>query len=35
LRAQGKGLVESAMEAARLRLRSILMTSLAFGLGEV
>lgn len=29
----GKGLVESAMEAARLRLRPILMTSLAFALG--
>ena len=35
LRAQGKGLVESAVEAARLRLRPILMTSLAFGLGVV
>jgi multidrug efflux pump subunit AcrB len=30
---EGKGLVESAMEAARLRLRPILMTSLAFTLG--
>ena len=35
LRAQGKGLVESALEAARLRLRPILMTSLAFILGVV
>lgn len=35
LREQGKGLVESAVEAARLRLRPILMTSLAFGLGVV
>src|SRR5471032_3192089 len=33
LNAQGKGLVESALEAARLRLRPILMTSLAFILG--
>lgn len=33
LREQGKGLVESAVEAARLRLRPILMTSLAFALG--
>ena len=33
LHAQGKGLVESALEAARLRLRPILMTSLAFILG--
>jgi multidrug efflux pump len=35
LREQGKGLVASAIEAARLRLRPILMTSLAFGLGVV
>lgn len=35
LREQGKGLLESAVEAARLRLRPILMTSLAFGLGVV
>ena len=33
LREQGKGLVESAVEAARLRLRPIVMTSLAFILG--
>jgi len=30
LRQQGKGVVESAVEAARLRLRPILMTSIAF-----
>jgi len=35
LRADGKGLVEAAIEAARLRLRPILMTSLAFTLGVV
>lgn len=33
LREQGKGLMEAAVEAASLRLRPILMTSLAFGLG--
>ncbi|MYM81006.1 multidrug efflux RND transporter permease subunit [Duganella sp. FT50W] len=32
---EGKGLVEAAIEAARLRLRPILMTSLAFTLGVV
>ncbi len=32
---QGQGLTASAVEAARLRLRPILMTSLAFGLGVV
>ena len=35
LRGQGMGLAEAAVEAARLRLRPILMTSLAFGLGVV
>ncbi|MBU4611766.1 multidrug efflux RND transporter permease subunit [Achromobacter sp. GG226] len=35
LRSQGRGLVEAAVEAARLRLRPILMTSLAFTLGVV
>ena len=30
---QGMGLVEAALEAAKLRLRPILMTSIAFGLG--
>lgn len=35
LREQGMGLVESAVMAARLRLRPILMTSLAFALGVV
>lgn len=35
LREQGRGLAESAIMAARLRLRPILMTSLAFGLGVV
>ena len=33
LHAQGKGLVESAVQAAHLRFRPILMTSLAFTLG--
>ena len=35
LQAQGRGLVDAAVEAARLRLRPILMTSLAFALGVV
>jgi hydrophobe/amphiphile efflux-1 (HAE1) family protein len=35
LRREGKGLVESAVEAARMRLRPIVMTSLAFILGVV
>ena len=35
LREQGKGLLEAAVEAARLRLRPIIMTSLAFTLGVV
>ena len=35
LQAQGKGLVESALAAAHLRFRPIVMTSLAFGLGVV
>ena len=35
LRDQGQGMAEAAVEAARLRLRPILMTSLAFGLGVV
>src|SRR5690606_2228818 len=35
LRASGKGLVESALEASRMRFRPILMTSLAFILGVV
>ena len=33
LDAQGRGLVDAALEAARLRLRPIVMTSLAFILG--
>ncbi|WP_347557210.1 efflux RND transporter permease subunit [Robbsia sp. KACC 23696] len=33
LQEQGRGLIESAIEAAHLRLRPILMTSLAFGFG--
>ncbi|WP_151637938.1 efflux RND transporter permease subunit [Noviherbaspirillum aerium] len=33
LQAQGKGLIESTVEAARLRFRPIIMTSLAFILG--
>ncbi|RYY94009.1 MAG: efflux RND transporter permease subunit, partial [Comamonadaceae bacterium] len=33
LQAQGKGVIESALEAAHLRFRPIVMTSLAFGLG--
>ncbi|KTQ96998.1 acriflavine resistance protein B [Aureimonas ureilytica] len=35
LRGEGQGLVEAAREAARLRLRPIMMTSLAFALGIV
>ena len=35
LRREGKGLVESAVQAARMRLRPIVMTSLAFILGVV
>ncbi|MCR6481090.1 efflux RND transporter permease subunit [Variovorax sp. ZS18.2.2] len=35
LQAQGRGVVESALEAAHLRFRPIIMTSLAFGLGVV
>ncbi len=33
LQAQGKGVIESALAAAHLRFRPIIMTSLAFGLG--
>ncbi|MBP8091715.1 MAG: efflux RND transporter permease subunit, partial [Giesbergeria sp.] len=33
LQAQGKGVIESALEAAHLRFRPIVMTSLAFMLG--
>ncbi len=35
LRSEGQGLVEAAIKAARLRLRPIVMTSLAFALGIV
>ncbi|SCX74544.1 efflux RND transporter permease subunit [Variovorax sp. EL159] len=35
LQAQGKGIIESALAAAHLRFRPIIMTSLAFGLGVV
>ncbi|RIX73786.1 efflux RND transporter permease subunit [Acidovorax cavernicola] len=35
LQAQGRGAVEAALEAAHLRFRPIIMTSLAFGLGVV
>ncbi|GGH65491.1 multidrug efflux RND transporter permease subunit [Comamonas phosphati] len=35
LQAEGKGLMEAALEAAHLRFRPIIMTSLAFGLGVV
>ena len=35
LQAQGRGVIESALEAAHLRFRPIVMTSLAFGLGVV
>ncbi|HEY4542954.1 MAG TPA: efflux RND transporter permease subunit, partial [Noviherbaspirillum sp.] len=35
LQAQGKGLVEATIEAAKLRFRPIIMTSLAFILGVV
>ncbi|MGE8397063.1 MAG: efflux RND transporter permease subunit, partial [Comamonas sp.] len=35
LQAQGKSIIESALEAAHLRFRPIVMTSLAFGLGVV
>jgi len=35
LQAQGRGLIESAVEAARLRFRPIIMTSLAFTFGVV
>jgi multidrug efflux pump len=35
LQAQGRSVVQSALEAAHLRFRPIIMTSLAFGLGVV
>jgi multidrug efflux pump len=35
LHEEGRGLIESAVMASKLRLRPILMTSLAFGLGVV
>lgn len=35
LQAQGKSVIEAALEAAHLRFRPIIMTSLAFGLGVV
>ncbi len=35
LQASGKGVIEAAIEAAHLRFRPIIMTSLAFGLGVV
>ncbi|QOF78068.1 efflux RND transporter permease subunit [Variovorax sp. 38R] len=35
LQAQGRGAIEAALEAAHLRFRPIIMTSLAFGLGVV
>ena len=35
LQAQGKGVVQAALEAAHLRFRPIVMTSLAFGLGVI
>lgn len=35
LQAEGKGIIEAALEAAHLRFRPIIMTSLAFGLGVV
>ena len=35
LREEGKGLIEAAVQSSKLRLRPILMTSLAFGLGVV
>lgn len=35
LHEQGRGIVEAAVEAYRMRLRSIIMTSLAFMLGVV
>ncbi|MFX7862256.1 efflux RND transporter permease subunit, partial [Acinetobacter baumannii] len=35
LRREGRGLLDAVVEAARLRLRPILMTSLAFALGVI